>query len=174
MTPQVVIRFLALLTLFSNILLMALAILFALRNLKILSGYWDKIEKLLNKLALKLAFLVSLAATSGSLFLSEIAHFEPCKFCWFQRIFMYPLVFILGVAIYKKLKDAWLYVLPLSIIGGFIAIYHYFLQVNPEALAPCSATGYALKEVRVTVRVRVRRISLVKILLRHNSVFNFN
>jgi len=86
MTPQVVIRFLALLTLFSNILLMALAILFALRNLKILSGYWDKIEKLLNKLALKLAFLVSLAATSGSLFLSEIAHFEPCKFCWFQRM----------------------------------------------------------------------------------------
>lgn len=57
---------------------------------------------------------------------------------------MYPLVFILGVAIYKKLKDAWLYVLPLSIIGGFIAIYHYFLQVNPEALAPCSATGFSV------------------------------
>ena len=57
---------------------------------------------------------------------------------------MYPLVFILGTAIYKKLKDVWQYVLPLSICGGLIAIYHYYLQVNPEALAPCSTTGISV------------------------------
>ena len=41
-----------------------------------------------------LAFLVSLVATLGSLFFSEIMHFIPCSLCWYQRIFMYPLVLL--------------------------------------------------------------------------------
>src|SRR3989338_4029041 len=48
--------------------------------------------------ALPLSFLVALAAVAGSLFYSEIAGFEPCKLCWFQRIFMYPQVVLLGLA----------------------------------------------------------------------------
>ena len=39
-----------------------------------------------------LAFLVAATATLGSLYFSEVAHFVPCRLCWFQRIAMYPAV----------------------------------------------------------------------------------
>ncbi len=77
----------------------------------------------------KLAFIVALIATSGSLFYSQIAGYTPCKLCWFQRIFMYPLVLLLGIAIYKKEKIPQ-YTIPMSIIGGMIAFYHYMIQVT--------------------------------------------
>ncbi|MEC0179826.1 disulfide bond formation protein B, partial [Paenibacillus favisporus] len=36
--------------------------------------------------SLYLAWIVSLVATGGSLYLSEVMHYEPCRLCWFQRI----------------------------------------------------------------------------------------
>ena len=49
-----------------------------------------------------LAFLVALGATVGSLYFSEVANFNPCRFCWFQRIAMYPLTVILLVGGLRK------------------------------------------------------------------------
>ena len=49
--------------------------------------------------AIAAAWLVALLATVGSLYFSEIAGFVPCTLCWYQRIAMYPLVVILGVAL---------------------------------------------------------------------------
>ena len=48
--------------------------------------------------ALWVAAVVALTATAGSLYFSEVAGFEPCALCWYQRIAMYPLVLILGIA----------------------------------------------------------------------------
>ena len=62
----------------------------------------EKISEKTATLALLLSFLVSLFATLGSLYYSEIIKFPPCKFCWLQRIFLFPQVFILGAAYYKK------------------------------------------------------------------------
>ncbi|MRG86947.1 disulfide oxidoreductase [Salinibacillus xinjiangensis] len=71
---------------------------------------------------------VAFIATCGSLFYSEIMHYEPCKLCWFQRILMYPLVIILGTAIAKKnLHMAWPGFI-LSLIGAPLALYHYIVQ----------------------------------------------
>ncbi|MGV3487329.1 MAG: disulfide oxidoreductase [Tuberibacillus sp.] len=70
------------------------------------------------------AWVVSLVATLGSLYFSEIAGFEPCKLCWFQRICMYPLTVFLGVACFRNDKKVPAYVLPLTIIGGLISILH--------------------------------------------------
>src|SRR3989344_6942904 len=53
---------------------------------------------------LLLAFIISLLATSGSLFYSQIAGFEPCQLCWFQRIFMYPQTILLFMALLKRDK----------------------------------------------------------------------
>ncbi|GJM71062.1 hypothetical protein HMSSN036_32780 [Paenibacillus macerans] len=72
-----------------------------------------------------LAWLVALVATAGSLYLSEVLHYEPCRLCWFQRIFMYPQVILLGIAAYRNDRSIIPYVLPLSIIGGTISLYHY-------------------------------------------------
>lgn len=87
-----------------------------------------------------LALLIAWAAVVGSLFFSEILHFPPCTLCWYQRIFMYPLVVILSVGILRKNKDLPLYVLPLALIGLVIGFYHNLLYYNiiPEAAAPCA------------------------------------
>jgi len=82
----------------------------------------------LNKYALHLAFLQAWAATLGSLYFSEIKGFFPCQFCWYQRIFMYPLAIIFAVAIARKDKNVAYFALPLSIIGASVALYHYLIQ----------------------------------------------
>jgi disulfide bond formation protein DsbB len=98
-----------------------------------------------------LAFLVALAATVGSLYYSDIRGYNPCKFCWFQRIFMYPQVILLGIALWKK--DFWMktYGLILSIIGGVIALNHYILQVSGTSILPCSAVGQSVSCSKVFV-----------------------
>ncbi len=90
--------------------------------------------------SLYLAWVVSIVATCGSLYLSEVMLFEPCRLCWFQRIFMYPQVILLGIASYKDDRNIISYVLPLSILGGCISIYHYLEQMVPSfaKVAPCS------------------------------------
>lgn len=107
-------------------------------------GVVGKLMGLISRNALWMALVVATIATAGSLFYSEVAKFEPCKLCWLQRIFMYPLVVILGIAAYRDDRRITAYVLPLSAIGAAIAGYHYALQVNPGIAAPCSAVGYAV------------------------------
>lgn len=96
--------------------------------------------KLLNENLTRLSLLIAALATSGSLYFSEIAHLPPCMLCWYQRICMYPLVVILAVGIWKKDKNIPFFVLPLSIIGTIISIYHNLLyyKIIPESLAPCT------------------------------------
>ncbi|MTT33152.1 disulfide bond formation protein B [Terrilactibacillus sp. BCM23-1] len=77
---------------------------------------------------LYLAWLMAILATFGSLYLSEILGWTPCKLCWFQRIFMYPLTVLLGIACFRNDRQIALYVLPLSIVGGLISAYHYAEQ----------------------------------------------
>lgn len=88
---------------------------------------------------LYIAWLQSIVATLGSLYFSEVMKFPPCVLCWYQRILMYPLVFILAVGMIRKDKKVYTYVLPLSITGLCIALYHNLLyyQIIPESLAPC-------------------------------------
>ncbi len=79
------------------------------------------------KNGIKLAFIVALVAASGSLFYSNYAGFVPCILCWYQRIFMYPEVIILGLALIKKDNRIVDYSLALSIIGLAISIYHNYI-----------------------------------------------
>ncbi len=64
-----------------------------------------------------IAWLTSLVATLGSLYFSEIRLYEPCTLCWYQRIFMYPLVMILLIGIIKKDAKVALYSAALSAVG---------------------------------------------------------
>lgn len=86
-----------------------------------------------------LTLSVSLMATLGSLYFSEIEKLPPCLLCWYQRIFMYPLVLITLVGILLHDRKLPYYILPLSIIGLVIASYHVLLQAGivPESSAPC-------------------------------------
>jgi disulfide bond formation protein DsbB len=87
-------------------------------------------------------FVITLLSTLTSLFFSEILKFVPCVLCWYQRIFMYPMIFISAVSIMRKQqKDLHYYILPLSIIGFLIALYQNLLvwKILPEQIAPCTA-----------------------------------
>lgn len=89
------------------------------------------------------AWLVAVVATAGSLYLSEVLNYTPCDLCWYQRIFMYPLVIVLGVAAYKQESTILPYVLPLVVIGGGISIYHIIIQKLPKdsTIAACGPTS---------------------------------
>ncbi|GAF11664.1 disulfide bond formation protein, BdbC-like [Bacillus sp. JCM 19045] len=89
---------------------------------------------------LYLAWVVALVATLGSLYFSEIKGFVPCEFCWYQRILMYPLSLILGIAAYSGERKIKKYVLPLSITGMIVSTYHYMMQKIPgfAPLSPCT------------------------------------
>lgn len=103
----------------------------------------DRVVSWFGNRAIALAFFAALAATLGSLFYSDIRHYTPCLLCWYQRIFMYPQVILLGIAWRKGDHGVWRYSVPLSVIGGLLALLHYYEQVTLNPLAPCSTIGYS-------------------------------
>lgn len=90
---------------------------------------------------------VSLIATLGSLYFSEVRGYEPCKLCWVQRIFMYPIAIMMTVAYIQKNPRIVITTLVFSIIGGVVSAYHYaiqkvsFLQDSAISCGPVSCTG---------------------------------
>ena len=102
------------------------------------------LSEIIGRYGLLFSFIVAAAATFGSLFYSEIAGFEPCKLCWFQRILMYPQIILLGMAYSKKDKNIANYGIVLSGLGALIAGYHYLLQLGLVPSIACSAVGYSI------------------------------
>ena len=96
----------------------------------------------LKKIALPLAFLIALAGVVGSLIYSNIIGFDPCVLCWWQRIFLYPLVPILGVALFRRdHTNVVRYALPLTVIGAGFSTYHYIIQRFTPHVASCDVMG---------------------------------
>ncbi len=101
----------------------------------------DRIRAEFAGYGLWIAWLMATVATLGSLYYSQIAHFVPCEYCWYQRIAMYPLAVILGIAAFKGDESVRRYVYPIAITGGLIAAYHYTIQRLPDlAAGTCSTT----------------------------------
>ena len=96
------------------------------------------IDDLLRRYAMHLAFLVALVSTLGSLYFSELQGLAPCLLCWYQRIFMYPLVFIVIIGILTKDRSVTKYILPLVGIGGLIAMLHVYIQTFPTSFIACT------------------------------------
>jgi disulfide bond formation protein DsbB len=90
---------------------------------------------------LLMAWLVALAATAGALFIGEVMLMVPCQLCWYQRIFMFPLALILGMACFSEDRRGAVYALPLALGGAAMAGYHTLLVAGliPKAWLPCSA-----------------------------------
>ncbi|MFD1609302.1 disulfide oxidoreductase [Oceanobacillus luteolus] len=95
----------------------------------------------LSQYTLYTAWLVSIVATLGSLYFSEIRGFIPCELCWYQRILMYPLAVILGIATFQNDRSVKKYILPLAVIGWSISLFHYLQQKVPgfAAIKPCAS-----------------------------------
>ena len=96
------------------------------------------------------AWLVAALATAGALFFSEIMGFAPCVLCWYQRIFMFPLVVILARGLFPFDPKITRYALPMVAIGVAVAGYHLLLTagVIPQSMAPC-VQGIPCSKVQV-------------------------
>ena len=134
--------FYALLALVANAMVIGLVVLALARSRSSSAEGWlEAVRSSLGPSALVGAFVVAALAMAGSLYFSEIAHFEPCRLCWYQRIAMYPLVVILGIAAWRRDVGVRRYAVPLAAIGAVISMYHYTLEWFPWLeLGVCAAT----------------------------------
>ncbi|RDI96213.1 disulfide bond formation protein B [Meiothermus sp. QL-1] len=103
-------------------------------------GSVEKLSGSRNTLLLAFAWLVALVATLGSLYYSEVRNFIPCTLCWYQRIAMYPLALLLGLAVWRNDPGIRPYALSLSLLGLFWSSYH-LLELWVPGLAPSVCKG---------------------------------
>jgi disulfide bond formation protein DsbB len=97
------------------------------------------------------AFAVSLLAVLASMVLSTVVGFTPCDLCWYQRIAMFPIPIVLAAGLYRADKHAYLYAVPLVVVGAVLALYHSLLQwgIITENVLECSAGGTACAEPEI-------------------------
>ncbi|MFC0216651.1 disulfide oxidoreductase [Paenibacillus chartarius] len=118
------------------------------------------------RFGLYFAWIVAVVAMLGSLYFSEILRFEPCKLCWLQRICMYPLSLLLGIAAYRGERSIVSYAMPLAIIGGLISLWHTLEQKIPALaeLAPCTI-GVPCNEDYLDGFVTIPMLALIAFIL---------
>ena len=96
----------------------------------------------INKHFLILAFLLSFVSAVFPLVYSEIIHYAPCVLCWWQRVFMFPLLFMFGIALWDKDRKVIRYTLPLVCAGFLVSVYqNFFYYFGETSNIPCDATG---------------------------------
>ncbi|MEM7274391.1 MAG: disulfide bond formation protein B [Actinomycetota bacterium] len=79
---------------------------------------------------LELAAAVAVTATLGSLYLSEVAGYAPCRLCWVQRAFMYPGAVLLPLAIVTRNRWPALVAAGLAVPGLAVAVFHRYEQAS--------------------------------------------
>lgn len=91
--------------------------------------------------ALLAAWLLALVATLAALYASEVLEMAVCTLCWYQRVLIFPLAIQLGIAVFRDDRRFAVYAIPLAILGGLVALYHYLIQMIPalEPFTPCRA-----------------------------------
>lgn len=90
---------------------------------------------------LLLAWALALLASLGALFIGEVMGMTPCLLCWYQRIAMFPLALLLGMAAFANDRRGAVYALPLAAGGLGLAAYHSALVAGwvPAWWVPCGA-----------------------------------
>ena len=130
------------------VILVWLGVMFVASRLSAPAGFgFERFRERFTRFALVAAWVPAFLAMLGSLYFSEIAHYTPCTLCWYQRIAMYPLVLLLGIAAWRRDLGIRLYAIPLATIGAVIAAYHYVLEWFPEIDAGACTVGIPCTQV---------------------------
>jgi disulfide bond formation protein DsbB len=95
-------------------------------------------------------WVIATASTLGALFFSEVMELPPCVLCWYQRIFMFPLVLVLPLGLFPFDRKIVRYALPLVLVGWLVSMFHLLLVWGfiPEQLRPCTQ-GVPCSEVQI-------------------------
>ena len=167
MTPDSFYRLFAILAVFAELGTIVIFVLWIMSKRSAVGRQrWNAAKAAVQPLAAWLAVAVAATATSGSLYLSEVAHLPPCNLCWVQRGFMYPQVLILAVfaVVHSKSlrrstdvhgstavgsssggKPIRMLAAVYSSLGLCVSIYHYLYERFPDSVStvcdtkvPCS------------------------------------
>ncbi len=95
-------------------------------------------------------WMIASAATLGALFFSEVMKLPPCVLCWYQRIFMFPLVLLLPLGLFPFDGKVVRYGLALTLPGWLVALFQVLLVFGliPEDIRPC-VQGVPCSEVQI-------------------------
>jgi disulfide bond formation protein DsbB len=133
MTTDTVTLFLALLSVVAELAVAATVMVHVAARISPTGARWKSVfVDTVGPQALVLAFFVAAISMSGSLYFSEAAHFTPCKLCWYQRIAMYPLVPVLGLAAWRRDDGIRPYAAALAALGASVSVYHVLLERFPS------------------------------------------
>ena len=113
---------------------------------------------------LLLAWLIATTATLGALFIGEVMLMTPCTLCWYQRIFMFPIAIILGIACFADDRQGAVYALAMALGGLAMAGYHTLLVAGliPKSWVPCSAgVSCADQKLEILNGIQIPWLSLV-------------
>jgi len=106
----------------------------------------------LRRFSLYISWSIALIATFGSLYFSEIKHWEPCTLCWYQRIALFPLVIILGIAAVKNDRLIGRYLFLQIAVGALFSLYQFLQESVPhlsflaicDPKSSCTSNHFAL------------------------------
>ncbi len=132
-------KVLALFTLGGNAFAFLLLVSFFLAR-----GVYENAMRCLGKFALPIGFFLATTSTMGSLFYSEVVGFPACILCWISRIFMYPLMPLLGLALWRKDRGIFPYAMLLTVFGVIVSVYHWskdMLALYSNVSLPCPAVS---------------------------------
>ncbi len=110
------------------------------------SGRDGFVVRRLGRYGYRVALAVAWSGVIGSLYYSEIAGWEPCSLCWWQRIALYPIAILLAIAVARseerKLSP---YIATFAAVGAAVSVYQIYLQFGPPAaealMNGCSIDG---------------------------------
>ena len=111
---------------------------------------------------------ISLLSMIVSLIFSEFLKLPPCSLCWYQRIFMYALVFVIPTGILIRDSKLRYYVMVLSLVGGIIALYHnlIYFEFISEGFKVCSADlSCKSKQLEVFGFISIPLMSLIAFIM---------
>lgn len=91
-----------------------------------------KFDELFLPKARVLLWLIPTTAMAFSLYFSEALDFIPCKLCWVQRAFMYPLAFFMLLNLIKANKVMQYIATIMATFGALVAIYHATIEKFPN------------------------------------------
>jgi disulfide bond formation protein DsbB len=137
----------SLLTLLSHVIFIGVLVIIIAH-----AGSRYKLYHFVHKYILKLLFWGILSAVVGSLVYSNIVGYPPCELCWIQRIFLYPQLIIVYMAMRRDDKRIIDYLIPLSVMGALVAFFHSLVQWGFSPLGStigCVAVGGECAKVYV-------------------------
>jgi len=66
----------------------------------------------------------------------------PCYLCWLQRVFLFPLVFLFGIALWNKDRKVVRYTFPLICVGFLFSLYqNYGYYFGTSGASVCGISG---------------------------------